>query len=153
MESIQEVIERNSRMVCQQNTAGQTPLHIAVHTGVSLQVVNVLLECYPEAASIQDWEGETPLHYACSIRPQLEVAQALCNASPQSVNLEDAYGTSALEYAIFAQATTSVVNVLHRTSQNHWGVEHKQLLNNSSPLIPSINIESSPRNNLIARAA
>jgi ankyrin repeat protein len=47
--------------VSMRDVDGDTPLHAACRCGASVNVLNVLLQAYPEAANIHDYEGLNPL--------------------------------------------------------------------------------------------
>eukprot|EP00957_Ditylum_brightwellii_P036697 2779676-Ditylum_brightwellii.AAC.1 len=61
------------------SSLGYKPLHYAIHSNASLDVIEILLEVYPDAVKIKNkFDQDTPLHYACRQgNIALEVVSAL----------------------------------------------------------------------------
>lgn len=122
---------------------GYTPLHTAAECGASPQVIQILIQSYPQAASIKEYRGKTPLHLYCEkghfnrlgdVDPEsftsgekeyvaedgisCEVITSLTNAAPMNVTDEDEDGLSALEYAIISGADFQFVRLLQKFSAN-----------------------------------
>jgi ankyrin repeat protein len=108
----------------------RTPLHVAAGTGASFNVVDALLDAYPQACDTQDDDGRTPLHLACdrscilfegsvnsNDAPNYDIVSNLISASPSSVTLEDDDEMTALEYALMSSGELNVVRMLQKASQ------------------------------------
>lgn len=117
------------------------PLHVAVGTRASLQVIEILVHAFPEACTIQDCDLKTALHLACdrscelfeddsesttSKPPNYEVVRTLIKSSFASVPLEDFDGMSALEHAIFSDAPIEIIKTLQYITRKQSEKEHKR---------------------------
>ncbi len=61
---IQKVIDSAPQVLAWEDTNGWLPLHYACAHGASIEVLNVLLDGYPESESFCDHRKRTPLHFA-----------------------------------------------------------------------------------------
>ena len=96
----------------ERNDRGQTPLHVAATypSEDSCELVEALLDVFPEAATIQDEGGRTPLMLACSHGKEMDARaiKVLIRASHSSIIAEDEDGSSALEYALLSEVSHKV---------------------------------------------
>ena len=96
----------------ERNDWGQTPLHVAATypTEDSCELVEALLDRFPEAATIQDEYGRTPLMLACSHGKEMDARaiRVLIRASHSTIIAEDEDGCSALEYALLSEVSHKV---------------------------------------------
>ncbi len=66
---------------------GYTPLHLACVYGAPLSTVRVLIEAYPEGASVTDSKGWIPLHCACGANAPEDVLELLAMVYPEGVKV------------------------------------------------------------------
>ena len=88
------------------------PVHIACHSGASLEMLQILLRDFPESVTEGDMIGRVPLHYACSNGASLKVVMEIVSASPRCVAIQDMNGWLALHVACRVGAPTPIVNYL-----------------------------------------
>jgi len=114
---------------------GRYPLHTALCYGATQDVIEYLLQRYPEAASHQECEGKTALHlafhnYKWRSQPGIEfgnelrksivgIVEKICKVSPSVLTKEDMNGMSALEYAIEEEVDFGVVSKLQKATQKY----------------------------------
>eukprot|EP00957_Ditylum_brightwellii_P034181 2590169-Ditylum_brightwellii.AAC.1 len=60
------------------------PLQQAIWYYTPLEIVDVLLKSWPDAAKEKDSDGNTPLHIACMEGAQLKAVAALLQAWPDA---------------------------------------------------------------------
>ena len=68
---------------------GRVPLHIAIRTRCSDEVIYFLLDRCPESARIQDILGRLPLHYAISNNVGMGLIERLVSQCPESSRAVD----------------------------------------------------------------
>jgi hypothetical protein len=79
------------------------PLHAALIFQAPFNVIEVLLEAYPEAAAAKDDQGMLPLHLALRNRPiQWATVEELLTAHPAGVYIQDRKGRTPLQGAASA---------------------------------------------------
>ena len=80
---------------------GYTPLHIACSNyGVPVEILEMLLEAYPEAAMIRDQYGYVPLHWEFNTGSiSLEHINALLEVAPQAAKVAAKSGYTPLHLA------------------------------------------------------
>ena len=72
------------------NLKRQLPLHMACNRyNVSIDVVEMLLMRYPQAAKHQDWQHQVPLHKAVAWKANIAVIGALVTVFPEAARLRD----------------------------------------------------------------
>jgi hypothetical protein len=81
------------------NINGNLPLHFACARAASLEVVQYLVEQWPEAVKKTDIYGYLPLHHACQNKTPLELMQYLVEQWPEAVKTTDVSGKTPLGYA------------------------------------------------------
>jgi hypothetical protein len=123
-ESIELLLERNQRATQKVNTINQrTPLHLlcgriqwtrcSSTDSVSLQVMERLLRCFPEATQWPDRHGRLPIHLACAQSfPRWDLLDLLIRTYPESLLERD-----------FAGRTPLVTVSIHR-KRTHGHVPH-----------------------------
>lgn len=96
----------------EQDDWGRTPLHVAstYPSEDSCELVEALLDRFPEATTIQDEYGRTPLMLACSHGKEMDARaiRVLIRASQSTILAEDEDGCSALEYALLSEVSHKV---------------------------------------------
>ena len=124
------------------NTAdddGRYPLHLAVASGCTPDVIRFFVRNNPSSAEVQDKFGKTPLHYAGEcyaenfIRNRLGfpdfnevhsntflVVEMLVDVAPQSTNLEDEDEMNPIEYALVSATNIKTIKVMQRASRKEW---------------------------------
>ena len=82
-----------------QNVKGQLPLHLAVSSGNS-PAIEMLLQAYPEGASVMDEDGALPFHHAMSARRiDPKSVELVLMANPDAVKIPDKNNMLPLHYA------------------------------------------------------
>lgn len=88
-------------------------LHLACVHRAPVGLVEVLIEAYPDAASMPEpHSGCLPLHYACQYRASFRVIKALlvhCSAATKAV---DHHGRLPLHYAILSSCHYAIIELL-----------------------------------------
>ena len=124
------------------NTAddeGRYPLHLAVASGCTPDVIRFFVGNNPSSAEVQDKFGKTPLHYAGEcyaenfIRNRLGfpdfnevhsntflVVEMLVAVAPQSTNLEDEDEMNPIEYALVSATNIKTIKMMQRASRKEW---------------------------------
>ena len=124
------------------NTAdddGRYPLHLAVASGCTPDVIRFFVRNNPSSAEVQDKFGKTPLHYAGQfyaenfIRNRLGfpdfnevhsntflVVEMLVDVAPQSTNLEDEDEMNPIEYALVSATNIKTIKMMQRASRKEW---------------------------------
>ena len=71
-------------------------LHQAVADGLSVHLVKLLIEAFPDSCTIHDSNGMIPLHHALKIQRAnwVDIAALLLTASPKSETIEDSNGVT-----------------------------------------------------------
>ncbi len=81
--------------------AGHVPLHYACGFGASLEVVDILVDAFPEALTKPDeHDGMLPLHYACKEGAQSDVLDFLLMAYPEATLVQDRNKMTPMDYAM-----------------------------------------------------
>ncbi|KAL9182169.1 hypothetical protein ACHAXT_012821 [Thalassiosira profunda] len=88
------------------------------HSGVTLEIVECLLDAFPDAARSMDRKGRSPLHYACMNKNQDPgIVQLLLDRWPESVNRQDIDGNVPLHWlcgssSVDGTASLAILNLL-----------------------------------------
>ena len=78
---------------------GYLPLHYACTSGASADVVEALLEKYPNAAMEKDSNDHMlPLHLACKAGAEADVLMALLTSYPEATTVKDDFGQTPINY-------------------------------------------------------
>ena len=92
---------------------GSLPLHYATQHDLSLEVIEKLMETYPEACdSPCDKNGFTPLHYAVDADIATPKIKALIKACPRSLKTPDRKGQVPLHVAACRNVSLSSIRLL-----------------------------------------
>lgn len=67
----------------------RTPLHLAIRSRTSEDVLNFLLESCPGSVAIQDSYGRVPLHYTCSNHSSITVVKKMIDICPKTICATD----------------------------------------------------------------
>ena len=78
---------------------GKLALHFAAEKFHSQEALEVLLEAYPEGASIIDSDGDLALHVACRKRDSLKAIKLLLDAYPEGVRVKGKNQKLAIHHA------------------------------------------------------
>jgi hypothetical protein len=87
-------------------------LHIACRNTAPLEVVQFLVEQWPEAVKIADGRGWLPFHVACINRAPLQVVQFLVEHWSEAVKIVGQYGWLPLHLACINRAPLQVIQFL-----------------------------------------
>jgi hypothetical protein len=91
------------------------PMHLACANGAPVGLIEVLLQAFPEATTVEDpHDGCLPLHIACRAQASLPVIQRLVDACPGTVLAVDGGGRVSLHVAVASQAPYGVLEFLLR---------------------------------------
>ena len=71
-------------------------LHKAVAEGLSVHLMRLLIEAFPESCTIQDSDGMVPLHHACKkqMADWVNIATLILTESPKSATIKDNNGVT-----------------------------------------------------------
>jgi len=92
------------------------PLHYACLYCASVEVIQFLVECWPESLQIGNSSGRLPLHLACYGRPPLAVIYYVLDSFPQAAQMQDEYLSLPLHCAC-TQVSRSQLEVIKRLLQ------------------------------------
>ena len=85
-ESIRNFVGVYPQSVREENNVGRTSLHVAAeytaHSQIPFEVLQFLVEKWPEGLKVADKRGEVPLHRACYSGASLEMIQYLVERYP-----------------------------------------------------------------------
>lgn len=87
---IEFMMEKNPDMVKQTDQGMRTSLSLACgsHTGVSFQIIRMLVQAYPEALRLFDGMGLLPLHWeASNLTSRLDVLRLFVETSPETATI------------------------------------------------------------------
>jgi len=94
----------------------RTPLHLALVTGASEDIIFHLIEkCY-SATSVQDYWGRVPLHYACATDSSIAVIKKLLLRCPETIRATDECDWTPLHVASFHSCSTEAIDTMLSTS-------------------------------------
>ena len=97
-----------------QDADGLLPLHWACSGGPPLEVIQGLLNAFPEGSRVVDSDGSTALHFAAHYGGSVAVVEALLVKFPQAISMKDKYGRSPLYHAVDKSASIEVLDTLIR---------------------------------------
>jgi len=101
VEVIQVWLEFNKEDVERPGIGGHLPLHFACAFGASMDVVEILIEAFPESLATPDSNDKMlPLHVACRDGTSTEVLDLLMVAYPEATLVQDKHGMTPLDYAV-----------------------------------------------------
>lgn len=89
------------------------PLHQALKLNAPREVIDKMLEAYPEVVHKKDdYYQRLPLHIACIAGCPTEIIRTLITAYPVGVERQDIFGRVPLHYAVFRQYTIEIIDLL-----------------------------------------
>lgn len=111
LESLVDAYPGSLRMC--DSTTMRTPLHLALISGASDDVVLYLIEKYGGVASVQDYRGRVPLHYAC-LGPDVSplVIERLASAAPETVRATDDLEWTPLHMITVYSRSTEAIDLM-----------------------------------------
>ncbi len=113
---------------------GRYPLHIACAWGSSPDTIKFLIDLYPHAARVQDFQGKCAIHHLCrSFRDNyldtssilfnaiiMDLVESLYNVAPLTFNVEDDDERNPIEYALFSDFDIKVIKAMQRACRDQW---------------------------------
>jgi hypothetical protein len=94
-----------------------TPLHYACYHNTGIQVVEYLVQKFPEAVRVTNYSHQTPVHMACmSNQISLPVVELLLEHYPTAAQLADQDGYTPFHLACLHGAKTELLQLLMQTS-------------------------------------
>mmetsp|Transcript_20728 Transcript_20728/g.24954 ORF Transcript_20728/g.24954 Transcript_20728/m.24954 type:complete len:270 (+) Transcript_20728:219-1028(+) len=99
-------------VLCKESSFKRLPLHIALQSADSCQVVRLLLGYAPDGAAERDVLDRIPLHYACSNGASLATIKSLLAAYPPGAKACDLHYWLPLHVACFYGANYDVIATL-----------------------------------------
>jgi ankyrin repeat protein len=118
MERIRQLVNANPEAVkFRTDDYGRIPLYAACRdfengTEGPLEVVQYLVEQWPQSVKTADFYGDLPLHYACNGKVPLEVIRNLFEQWPESVKTAGNSGNLPLHCACETEAPLEVIQWL-----------------------------------------
>ena len=106
------ILRENLQQLCTPDEQGLLPLHEACRSGVSLDVLQLLVQCWPDALLWRNGGGSTPLHTACCNQPSAAVIDYLIQQQPKAAAMPNDYGWWPLHAACAYGASRAVVERL-----------------------------------------
>lgn len=124
---IKRVIQTCPDLICEKDSLGRLPLHIAVqHSNTdSKGYVKHILNLYPNAATERDNEGRLPLHVALTNQCDISIVKALLIANPKS----------AVEKCTFLEGSLKGIPPLFLALQNNCSIDTIFILTRYDPTI------------------
>lgn len=96
------------------NDRGNLPLHSAASFRAPLEVIESLLEAYPEAASISNNYGNLALHFCAWKKGPVDCERLLLKVYPEGAAQKNNHGNLPLHYAAHYNAPLEVVEALYK---------------------------------------
>jgi len=90
----------------------RTPLHLALLTGASEDIIFHLIEKGYSATSVQDYWGRVPLHYACATDSSVAVIKKLLLLCPETIRATDVMDMTPLHVASFHSRSTEAIDTM-----------------------------------------
>ena len=113
-QAIMSLIRYRPEDVRTPDSRGRLPLHIALDNEASLDIIQALIEIYPEATSIkEDIYGMLPIHIACTKPVTVKLVESLLQFYIEGAAVTDNDRCLPLHYAIRKRATKDVIQFLH----------------------------------------
>jgi len=98
--------------VAVRDSTGALPLHLAARVSKSVDIVQSLVECFPQALQCRDYHGDLPLHEACRAAQSLAVVTYLVEQYPAAVRVTGRNGATPLHLACQAAAPSTAAAVI-----------------------------------------
>ncbi len=105
VDDVQALIDKYPYALQEKDDFGWLPLHVAIIFSASYEVLELLINEYPDAARVGDDEiGSLPLHYAAE-RASVAVVQLLISVYPDAVETDNCEGNLPVHYATSVEVT------------------------------------------------
>jgi len=127
------------------NDRGNLPLHSAASFRAPVEVIEGLLECYPEAASMTNNYGNLALHFTAWKKGPLDCMKLLLQIFPEGAAQKNNHGNLPLHYAAHYNAPIEVVESLY-----HAYPEAARQKNNDSNTPLDLAVADGASNNVVA---
>jgi len=111
---------------------GTLPLHIALRTDASLDIIQMIFEAYPEAVQETDFYGDLPLHIALKIGAHPNIVLMLCERYPEATKVQNKSEDSPLHISLDKRSSSDVINYLFEKYSE--AVQIKNFNNGDLPL-------------------
>jgi hypothetical protein len=96
---VEVLISANETALKSRGSWGYLPIHYACTSGASADVVEALLDSYPNGVMLKDSNDHMlPLHLACKRGVDAEVMMALLTAYPEATEMKDDFGQTPQDY-------------------------------------------------------
>ena len=127
------------------NDRGNLPLHSAASFRAPVEVIEGLLEAYPEAASMTNNYGNLALHFTAWKKGPLDCMKLLLQVFPEGAAQKNNHGNLPLHYAAHYNAPIEVVESLY-----HAYPEAARQKNNDSNTPLDLAVADGASNNVVA---
>jgi len=127
------------------NDRGNLPLHSAASFRAPVEVIEALLEAYPEAASMTNNYGNLALHFTAWKKGPLDCMKLLLQIFPEGAAQKNNHGNLPLHYAAHYNAPIEVVEALY-----HAYPEAARQKNNDSNTPLDLAVADGASNNVVA---
>ena len=127
------------------NDRGNLPLHSAASFRAPVEVIEGLLEAYPEAASVTNNYGNLALHFTAWKKGPLDCMKLLLQVFPEGAAQRNNHGNLPLHYAAHYNAPIEVVEALY-----HAYPEAARQKNNDSNTPLDLAVADGASNNVVA---
>ena len=127
------------------NDRGNLPLHSAASFRAPVEVIEGLLEAYPEAASMTNNYGNLALHFTAWKKGPLDCMKLLLQIFPEGAAQKNNHGNLPLHYAAHYNAPIEVVEALY-----HAYPEAARQKNNDSNTPLDLAVADGASNNVVA---
>jgi len=127
------------------NDRGNLPLHSAASFRAPIEVIEGLLEAYPEAASMTNNYGNLALHFTAWKKGPLDCMKLLLQVFPEGAAQKNNHGNLPLHYAAHYNAPIEVVEALY-----HAYPDAARQKNNDSNTPLDLAVADGASNNVVA---
>mmetsp|Transcript_38721 Transcript_38721/g.69809 ORF Transcript_38721/g.69809 Transcript_38721/m.69809 type:complete len:633 (-) Transcript_38721:120-2018(-) len=127
------------------NDRGNLPLHSAASFRAPVEIIEGLLEAYPEAASMTNNYGNLALHFTAWKKGPLDCMKLLLQVFPEGAAQKNNHGNLPLHYAAHYNAPIEVVEALY-----HAFPEAARQKNNDSNTPLDLAVADGASNNVVA---
>jgi ankyrin repeat protein len=117
LQNIQTAYQAYPEAIGQEDPWVGTPLHYACYHNAGYNVVEYLVQKFPEAVRVTNYSHQTPVHMACmSDKISLDVVELLLEHYPTAAQLADQDGYTPFHLACLHGAPKELLHLLIRTS-------------------------------------
>ena len=94
---------------------GGLPLHFAAINKYNADVVNLLLDYYPDSIKVKAFDGSLPLHTAADSNPNTDITELLLDRYPEALTVE-VNGHSVLDLAKLSKSSNkaSIISLIEK---------------------------------------